>query len=73
MSFDRTASIQRLLRFNGKDGVAVDVLHVATIIKYHGPNLGGKPQILDSFRQNRLMFGPNLNRAQGHQIKFRSR
>ena len=40
------------------------------LLKKHGPDLGGKSQILDSFRQNRLMFGPNLNRGQGHQISF---
>ena len=50
-----------------------DVLHMATVIKDRGPGLGAEPQILDSFRQNRLKFGPNLNRGQGHQIKFRSR
>ena len=70
---DRTASIQRLLRFNGQDEVADDGLHVATVIKYRGPDLGRKPQILDSFRQIRLKFGPNLNHGQGHHIKFCSR
>ena len=73
MNFDRTTAIQRVLQFNGHKGVSVDVLHVATIIKDRGPDLGRKPQILDGFRQNRLMFRPNLNRGQGHEMKFRSR
>ena len=51
---DRTASVQRLLQFNGHDLMAVDGLHLATVIKDHGPDLGGKPQILDRFCQNYL-------------------
>ena len=46
-------------------------MHLAIVIKDRGPGLGGKPQILGSFRQNRLKFGPILYRGRGHQIKFR--
>ena len=31
---DRTASIQRLLRFNGQDGTAADGSHVATVKRW---------------------------------------
>jgi hypothetical protein len=46
---DRMATVKGLLRFNGPGKMTVDEEHVATVIKDHGPNLGGKPQILDGF------------------------
>ena len=49
---DRTATDIGLLRFNGPDELAVDEEHVATVTKERGPDLSGKPQILDGFRQN---------------------
>jgi hypothetical protein len=49
-----TAIVERILQFNGPDKLAVGEEHVATVIKYRGPDLGGKPQILDGFRQNDL-------------------
>jgi hypothetical protein len=51
---DRTTTVKGLLRFNGPDRVVIDEEHVATVIKDHGPDLGGKPQILDGFRQNEI-------------------
>ena len=50
---DQMATFKGLLRVNGPGKTVIDEEHVATIIKDHGPDLGGKPQILDGFRQNR--------------------
>jgi hypothetical protein len=36
----------------------------------HGPDLGGKSETLDDFRQNRLKFSPKQNHGQGHRISF---
>ena len=38
-------SIERLLRFTERVGMADDGLHVAAVIKDRGPYLGGKLQI----------------------------
>ena len=58
---DRMATIKGLLQFNGPDKLAVDEEHMATVIKYHGPDLRGKSQISDGFRQNELSSERTFN------------
>ena len=62
---DRTATIKGLLQFNGPGKTTVDEEHVATVIKDRGPELGGKPQILDGFRQNRLSLERTFTVVEG--------